>query len=228
MKQTGFKPPIKVIADKDTLKHRTRQLIALTSVFPGAEDLIQTLYIAHSLIKHHKGRDVAENIKTSLDEYISADQYQGGSYDGAYFHQSVPQHLNEMLGVNDVDVQSDHDGLHHCGIADKGARNVDENNWVNELMATVSTAFNDHNYGKQYEELKEVCESLDINFEKPKFHSTTRFANSCKKVLNSFYTDLPALIKHYENIKEDNINSGVEKERKRGQHAAQMLRKMEK
>ena len=171
--------------------------------------MIQTLYIAHSLIKHHKGRDVAENIKTSLDEYISADQYQGGSYDGAYFHQSVPQHLNEMLGVNDVDVQSDHDGLHCCGIADKGARNVDENNWVNELMATVSTAFNDHNYGKQYEELKEVCESLDINFEEPKFHSTSGFANSCKKVLRSFYTDLPALIKHYENIKEDNINSGV-------------------
>ena len=67
-------------------------------------------------------------------------------------------------------------------------------------------------YVINYEELKEIANSLDINFEEPKFHSTTRFANSCKKVLKSFYKDLPALIQHYENIKEENINSKNEKD----------------
>ena len=60
--QTGFKPPVKIVADKDTIKHRTGQIIALTSFFPEAEDLIQTLYICHPLVRHHTGKDVAENI----------------------------------------------------------------------------------------------------------------------------------------------------------------------
>ena len=56
LKQTGYKPPVKIVADKDTLKHRTRQIIALTSFFPDADKLIQTLYISHPLVRHHSGK----------------------------------------------------------------------------------------------------------------------------------------------------------------------------
>ena len=97
--QTGFKPPIKIVADKDTIKHRTRQIIALTTFFPDANDLIQTLYVSHPIVKHHKGQDVADHIHTNLEEYISEEQYQGGSYDGAYFHQSVPKYMAEKFNV---------------------------------------------------------------------------------------------------------------------------------
>ena len=60
--QTGIERPCKIIADKDTIKHRTRQLMCLTTVFPEAEDLIQTVYIDHPLVRHHKAEDIAENI----------------------------------------------------------------------------------------------------------------------------------------------------------------------
>ena len=40
---------------------------------------------------------------------------------------------------------------------------------------------NDHNYGKKFEEYKDIAETLDIEFLTPKFHSDTRFANSSKK-----------------------------------------------
>jgi hypothetical protein len=119
LEQTGFKPPVKVVADKDTIKHRTRQIIALTTVFPGAEDLIQTLYIAHPVVTQHRGEDVAEHIHSNLKDVVSPDQYQGASYDGAYFHQSVPKYLGEKFGVDLEDVQNDHDWLHKCGIFEK-------------------------------------------------------------------------------------------------------------
>jgi hypothetical protein len=36
MVQTGFKPPVRIVTDKDAYKHRTRQIIALITVFPQA------------------------------------------------------------------------------------------------------------------------------------------------------------------------------------------------
>ena len=84
--QTGFKRPVKVLADKDTTKHWTRQIVCLTTIFPDAEQLIQTLYIDHPLIKHHKVQDTAENIHDALKDYITPDQFHGGSYDGPYLH----------------------------------------------------------------------------------------------------------------------------------------------
>ena len=50
LKQTGHVRPCKIIADKDTTKHRTLQLICITSVFPEDKDLIQTIYTDHHLI----------------------------------------------------------------------------------------------------------------------------------------------------------------------------------
>ena len=94
------------MADKDTYKHRTRQIIALISVFPQAQDLIQNIYIVHPVIKKLSGKDTAENIYHSLNDYIYKEQYQRGSYDGAYIHDSVPKHLNYIIGVKDEDTQN--------------------------------------------------------------------------------------------------------------------------
>ena len=57
--QTGFRRPVKIVADKDTTKHRTRQAVCVTSIFPEAEELIQTIYIDHPIIRHHKAEDTA-------------------------------------------------------------------------------------------------------------------------------------------------------------------------
>ena len=86
MVQTGFKPPVKIVTDKDSYKHRTRQIIALITVFPQAEDFIQHVYVAHPVVKRHSGKEVAENIHESVKKFTLPEQYQGGSYDGAYIH----------------------------------------------------------------------------------------------------------------------------------------------
>ena len=212
--QTGFKPPVKIVADKDTKKHRTRQIIALTTFFPDAEELIQTLYISHPLVKHHTGEDIAEHLYSNLIQFLSADQYQGGSYDGAYFHQSVPKYLGEKFGVEDEHIQNDHDWLHKCGICEKNVRKKKENEWVTTSAQLCAACFNDFNYGKKYEQLKEIAEQIYSDFLNPKFHSQTRFANSLSNVFDTFYTDLPAIIATYRVIKEENINSHIQNVRK--------------
>ena len=67
------------------------------------------------------------------------------------------------------------------------------NEWVNKASKNIATAFNDHNYVKQYEELKEQAELIEIEFLEPKFHSETRFANSSEKVFKTAYRDLPLI-----------------------------------
>ena len=79
MDQTGFKPPVKLVADKDTYKHRTRQIIALITVFPQADDFIY-VSVAHPIVTKHSGREVAENLHETVKDFIIPEQYQGGSY----------------------------------------------------------------------------------------------------------------------------------------------------
>ena len=46
--QTGLvAPPVKVIADKATYKHRTRQFVGLTSIIPDSDDLLQYMFLEY-------------------------------------------------------------------------------------------------------------------------------------------------------------------------------------
>ena len=115
------------------------------------------------------------------------------------------------MKVNNDDTQNDWDALHKSGVAEKHARKEDECNWVNEIVDVGATCFKDINFGKAYEEALEIAEAIDIEFEKPKFHSDTRFANHGSKVLKSFLNDLPVIIERYKEIKNENISSNVQK-----------------
>ena len=52
-------------------------------------------------------------------DWISKDQYQGGSYDGQYHNLGVTGILNSHFEVKREEVQSDWDPLHKCGVGDK-------------------------------------------------------------------------------------------------------------
>ena len=84
MTQTEFKSPVKIIAHKDTCKHRTRQLVSGLIVVSDADDLIQPIYLGHPVVRIHTGKGVRESIVSVVDEYIVKEQYAGGSYDGQY------------------------------------------------------------------------------------------------------------------------------------------------
>ena len=128
LEQTQHVRPCKIVADKDTLKHRTRQLVCLTTVFPEASEFIQTVYIDHPLVKEHKTEDIAQNVVTAVNQFISEDSYAGCSLDGAYFHakKDVTQQINEHFNVKDSDVHSDHDPMHRSSLAEKRARKKQE------------------------------------------------------------------------------------------------------
>ena len=111
------------------------------------------------MVKHHSGEEVARNIFENVKDFVSKEEYVGGSYDGAYFHQSVPKFLAEKFKVEEEDVQDDHDWLHMCGICEKNVRKLDINDWVNKTASLSAQAFKDFNYGKSYEEWREMAHS---------------------------------------------------------------------
>ena len=103
--------------------------------------------------------------------------------------------------------------MHRSGLAEKRARKKVENNWLNKLGKNIATAFKDHNYGKKYEELKDQAQLMEIELLEPKFHSETRFANSCSQVFNTGYRDLSVLIETY---KKQEMKTLVQTYRKKG------------
>ena len=124
-------------------------------------------------------------------------------------------------------MHSDHDPMHRSGLAEKRARKKTRNDWVNKLGKLVATAFKDHNYGKKYEELRTIAELLEIEFVEPKFHSETRFANSCSKVFDAGFKNTPALIESYRRTKEENIASNLQENRDKAKHASDMLKQLD-
>ena len=76
----------------------------------------------------------------------------------------LPQYIKEAFHVDGEDVHSDHDQMHQCGLSEKREEKNPLNEWVNKASKNIATAFNDHDYGKQYEELKEQAELMEIEF----------------------------------------------------------------
>ena len=55
-------------------------------------------------MKLHTGDGVGQSIISMLEEFeTSAEQFQGGSFDGQYFHLSVPDVLNTHFGTEGKD-----------------------------------------------------------------------------------------------------------------------------
>ena len=192
---------------------------------------VQHLYISHAIIQHHSTQDVANHIYESVHDFISPCQYEGGSYDGAYHHanDSVPLKLDRMFGVpseGDGAVHSDHDYLHRAGLSEGQAKKKEDSKWVNNVCETLTMVYNDHNYGKNYEELRDISIALDVHFSELKKFSKTRFANHAKKVFLSTYQDLVIIIRHYEIIKRNNSDSRYKEQRDKGEHAQLMLNKI--
>ena len=116
--------------------------------------------------------------------------------------------------------------LHKCGICEKNVRQKSENEWATISAKLCAICFKDFNYGKEYEELKQIAEDMDIDFKSPKFHSDTRFAISSSKVFNTFFKDLPAIIERCRQIRDGNKDSHLKNNRDKAKHASDMLKKI--
>ena len=196
---TGYKPPVKLVADKATWQHQTRQLIGVVTVVPDAEDPIQAMVLGTPVVKLHTGAGVASSITSVADKFISADQFQGGSFDGQYFHLSVHKLLDEHYGTKS---HYDVDPMHRAGTVDLHLRKDKSSDWIVGMTALIGRAFKIVNYGKLFEHFFEVCEDLaklgyDIHLKFPRFYSETKFANYVRLVYSSFREDYPGIVRTF-------------------------------
>ena len=225
--QTGYKPPVKVVADKATWQHQTRQLIGIVTVVPDSEQPLQAMVLKTPVVKTHSGQGVADNIIGVTDQFISADQYRGGSFDGQYFHLSVPTHLDAHYGVT---AKYDVDPMHRAGTVDLHLRKEKSSGWIVSMTTYIGKSFKVVNFGKQFEHFFEVCEELskldyDIKFKFPRFYSETKFANYVRLVYTSFREDYAALVRTFREVIE-RLKQGSSEDRQKAKDISTILGKI--
>ena len=241
MAQTGFKPALKITADKATYCHRTRQFIGCITVIPEAEDVIQCIFLGAPIVRiddheineddveinPHTGIGIANNIwKTTSNFGIVSENYIGCAFDGQYHHLNVPHHLNELFGFDDNKKPADWDPMHRAGLVDTHIRKDGEFIWLNEITMTIADAFKLINYGKEFEHFIDVAEKLrqDPTFldkvysSVPLFYSKTKFANHCSNVYLQFYKDYPALFATFDETHMQ-LRDGTSREKEKSQKA---------
>ena len=75
---------------------------------------------------------------------------EGASFDGAYFHQSVPNYMKTTLNLTETFFAS-HDPLHRAGIVDVHIRKDSDYSWLTSVQETCSEIYNKFNYGKNHD-----------------------------------------------------------------------------
>lgn len=225
LQQTGFRPACKILADKATHKHRSRQLMGLVCAVPDSPQLLVAFFISIPVVKQHTGKGVAENIWRETDEYIEPEQYKGISVDGQYFSLHVPELMDEHYKAVG---HHDWDPMHKAGLRDLKARK--ESKWLNDMTDLISRSFKLVNWGKMFEEFFDNVEKLssnefDISLKLPRFYSTTKFPNHVSKVNSSFRTDYPALIKTFIET-EHNLKAGTAKDYERSKEISAIIQKI--
>ena len=223
--QTSFRVTIKIVADKDTRKHRTRQLVLFITIVPDSPNLIQPIYLGHPVVSDHTGPGVASNLIAVIEKNgISSEQIEGQSYDGQYFHLSVNSQVQDHFQLKSSDIHDDWDGMHKCGLGDKAVRKIATHAWLITLTQIISEVFGLVNWGKIYEELKNACDKLDQEMSNPLTWSNTKFANYAQRLYLAMTKDFPAILEVLTKIQKDRNKDSKAKER--AENAEQIEKKI--
>ena len=174
--QTGCLPPCKVVEDGATYRHDTRQLVGLTTIFPGDKPLLQSVFCGAPKGIRSDGASTAKSMATEIAEYIVPQQYLGTSADGANFLAHVGELLDKELGKKG---HHDWDGAHAAATIEAELRNPKKTwaqkfAWLNEIITTISKANRFHNWGIEWDRFYKTCQALveegyDIKCKVPKF-----------------------------------------------------------
>ena len=227
LEQTGFLPPVNVQADKGTSVHRTRQFTSIITVVPGSPELLTNIYLGQPVVKSHDGPGVTTSITAELSKWnISSVQIEGGSFDGQYFHLSVPQHLADSLHLPEQFFCS-WDPLHKGGLVDKHIREDASFKWLVDLKTICREIYTTFNWGKNYENFLQVCADLDIEKKQLTNFSMTRFANSVRFVFINLRADYSAVRQSLQNLITDKESSSDAKDRSKAVECKSVFRKID-
>ena len=116
---------------------------------PGSGALVSIVYLGQPIVKSHSGEGVADSIVEELDKHgvTSATQLEAGSFDGQYFHLSVPKHLTEKLRLPHQFLCA-WDPLHKVGVIENHIRKDPSFSWLVDLTSTCQQIYRKFNWGK--------------------------------------------------------------------------------
>ena len=234
--QTGKQPPAKILCDKATWKHATRNIIGLLTVVPDSPKLIVPMFVGAPICAKGDGVSVRDNTVSVTDQYIGRDQYLGGSVDGATLNINIGPLTDEHYGKSGV---WDWDPLHVAGLVDVSMRTVkkgktqkdkEHNNkfeWLNTMTDVISRCNQFINYGKEFDHFSKTVKSLkdmgySVDLKLPLFFSTTRFANFVIRVYMMIRETYPALLRTLEEVQEECMTSERAKALKAADISGQM------
>ena len=226
LEQTGFKPALNISADKGTNVHRSRQFTTIKTCVPDSPNLISSIFLGEPVVKKHDGIGVTDSIVEEVEKFgIKPEQIEGASFDGAYFHQSVPDHMKTKLNLPDQFIAT-HDPLHRAGIQDTHIRKDSSNSWLTDVQEICSELYNKFNWGKNYELLLDTCKELELSLASLTKFSKTRFANSVRFVTINIRKDFQIIVKCLQKIVDENKNSSIGKDRDKAADAERILKKI--
>ena len=216
---------LNIAADKGTNVHRSRQFTTAKTCIPNSPNLISSIYLGQPVVKEHDGPGVTKHIVEEIDKFkIKSAQIEGCSFDGAYFHQSVPTHLKKDKNLPNQFL-STHDPLHKSGIVDAHIRNDPSFSWLTHVQDICSEIYNKFNWGKNHELLIDTCKQLNLTLASLTKFSKTRFANSIRNVTINIRKDFEVIV---ECLKKLTIgkDSHASKIREKAQEAERILQKI--
>lgn len=226
LEQTGFSPPLNVQADKGTNCHRTRQFTSVITIVPESPNLLNVIYLGQPVVKNHDGPGISESISNELTDWgIKGTQVEGGSFDGQYFHLSVPDHLREKMNLSEQFLCT-WDPMHKGGVVDSHIREDESFAWLVEIQTLCKEIYTTFNWGKNYENFLEICDDLDIGMKKLTNFQKTRFANSMRFVFINIRTDYAAVRQALSDLVSSKEQSSNNKDRAKAEECRSVLRKI--
>ena len=179
--------------------------------------LLTYIYLGQPEVKSHDGPVVSRSIIDELNSWdIQGDYVEGGSFDGQYFHLSVPAHLTEALHLSDQFICT-WDPLHKGGVVDNHTREDSSFSWLVDIQAICREIFSTFNWGKNYQNLLQICEDLNVQMKKLTNFQMTRFANSVRFVFINLHIDYSAVRLALVNVIAREENSSAVKDKSKAE-----------
>ena len=128
--------------------------------------MLTYIYLGQVVGKSHESRGVTRSIIGELNSWdIQGDQMEGESFDGQYFHFSVPARLAEALLLLDQ-FNFTWDPLHKWGVLDNHIREDSSFSWLVQIQTICREIFSTFNWGKNYERFLQIYEDLNVQMKK--------------------------------------------------------------
>jgi hypothetical protein len=200
-------PAFSVMADKATVLHRTGQMVGIIVMLSG---VLTPIFLSVLIAQDGTGFGLADLLHTTLTKdaplSLSAELLQrsltGFAFDGQYQGQheghvsglDVCSHFCSIAKLSVSFVMSRWDGAHRIELAMNSVRSAFP--FYMKMAATISNVHEKYLYGKGLERVRKAASELKGYLQPASIGSicTTRFCHSERKVMKSFFRNLPLFI----------------------------------